>query len=324
MIRVFHEKRVFFMRKKVILSTCALCITVGLTARAKPTVVAAELEWLPNLTTIPVSDDSLDTTTYLEETMVLLNEMRIENNLPPVKTAPVLLDMAQQRAVELTDLYAHDRPDGTAWFTVLDEFGVDRNCYAGENIAAGYDEPEMVVEAWMNSPTHRKTILNANYEYFAVGLVYEEDDPDYYGYYWELIYLSSDEPFEGEYLPSDLAFTTTEATTTTEDTTTETTTTETTTETTETTTAGNTGGGRVRGTSNNVNYGDCNLDSVVDIRDAIVLQKYLGGMVSMNATQLANANCNLVDGTTNVDEADSSTLMQFVIMNLDTLPVWNE
>ena len=84
---------------------------------------------------------------------------------------------------------------------ILTDYGIDTNCFAGENIAAGYDTPEGVVEGWMNSAGHRKNILNTNYEYFAVGVSYYEDDPEYYFYYWDLILLSSNTGFEDSYIP---------------------------------------------------------------------------------------------------------------------------
>ncbi|MNR50485.1 Cysteine-rich secretory protein family protein [compost metagenome] len=41
--------------------------------------------------------------------------------------------------------------------------------YAGENIAKGQRTPEEVVKDWMNSPGHRKNILNPHYTMIGVG-----------------------------------------------------------------------------------------------------------------------------------------------------------
>ena len=41
---------------------------------------------------------------------------------------------------------------------------------AGENIAAGQSSPQNVMDSWMNSPGHRKNILNPDFEYIGVGL----------------------------------------------------------------------------------------------------------------------------------------------------------
>ncbi len=41
--------------------------------------------------------------------------------------------------------------------------------YAGENLAKGMDTPENIHKALMNSPTHRKNIMNPNYDRVGVG-----------------------------------------------------------------------------------------------------------------------------------------------------------
>lgn len=246
-----------------------------------------------------------------------INAMRTENGLDPLQTAPLLQEMCQERADELKTSYAHTRANGDDWYTILTEYGIDTNCFAGENIAAGYDTPEGVVEGWMNSAGHRKNILNTNYEYFAVGISYYEDDPEYYFYYWDLILLSSDTGFEDSYTPMAFFFPimpgTTEQTTTEQTTTTFPTTT---TPTTSTTTASVT----TTTLPDSYNYGDCNTDGVVDLLDAIFLGKYLAGQVAMTKIQLANANCNQVDGTEIVDDKDVQSIMYFILSELDTLP----
>lgn len=41
----------------------------------------------------------------------------------------------------------------------------------GENVATGQTSPEQVVREWMNSPTHRKNILDPNFRNMGVGYV---------------------------------------------------------------------------------------------------------------------------------------------------------
>ena len=109
------------------------------------------------------------------------------------------------------------------------------------------------------------------------------------------------------------ATTTTVTTVDTEETTTtpETTTTEDTAETTTTT-----NGGGV------TSYGDVNLDGKVDLTDAITINKYMAKAIAeFTPAQLANANCDISDGTNNVNEADATALTNFVIMLEEKLPV---
>lgn len=266
-----------------------------------------------------------DVNEFIDIASANINAMRMENGLEPLQTAPLLQEMCQERADELTKSYSHSRVNGDAWYTILTDYGIDTNCFAGENIAAGYDTPEGVVEGWMNSAGHRRNILNTNYEYFAVGVSYYENDPEYYFYYWNLILLSSDSGFEDSYTPLATVIPETEQTTTTTLQTTSLTTTTVTSLLSSNLTTTITAMITVPKTSTTLaydyNYGDCNTDGVVDLRDAIFLGKYLSGQVAMTRIQLINANCNQIDGTEVVDERDAQSIMEFVLLKLDTLPV---
>lgn len=265
-----------------------------------------------------------DVNEFIDIASANINAMRMENGLEPLQTAPLLQEMCQERADELTKSYSHSRANGDAWYTILTDYGIDTNCFAGENIAAGYDTPEGVVEGWMNSAGHRRNILNTNYEYFAVGVSYYENDPEYYFYYWDLILLSSDSGFEDSYTPLATVIPETEQTTTTTLQTTSLTTTTVTSLLSSNLTTTITAMITVPKTSTTLaydyNYGDCNTDGVVDLRDAIFLGKYLSGQVAMTRIQLINANCNQIDGTEVVDERDAQSIMEFVLLKLDTLP----
>lgn len=266
-----------------------------------------------------------DVNEFIDIASANINAMRMENGLEPLQTAPLLQEMCQKRADELTKSYSHSRANGDAWYTILTDYGIDTNCFAGENIAAGYDTPEGVVNGWMNSAGHRRNILNTNYEYFAVGVSYYENDPEYYFYYWDLILLSSDSGFEDSYTPLATVIPETEQTTTTTLQTTSLTTTTVTSLLSSNLTTTITAMITVPKTSTTLaydyNYGDCNTDGVVDLRDAIFLGKYLSGQVAMTRIQLINANCNQIDGTEVVDERDAQSIMEFVLLKLDTLPV---
>lgn len=113
--------------------------------------------------------------------------------------------------------------------------------------------------------------------------------------------------------------TATETTTTASETTSETiiTTTETTTVTeTETTESSETIPG-----SENVKYGDVNIDDSISVLDVIYLNKYLAKIVSLNSQQLSNADC-VKDEIINA--RDSSVLAQYVVKKIESLPVTPE
>lgn len=74
----------------------------------------------------------------------------------------------------------------------------------------------------------------------------------------------------------------------------------------------------------NVIYGDVNLDGKVDLTDAITMNKYMAGVITeLTPVQFANANCDISDGTDNVNEDDAAALTNFVIMLEEALPVNN-
>ena len=105
--------------------------------------------------------------------------------------------------------------------------------------------------------------------------------------------------------------TTTEATTTTTESETTTTGAETTTTGADTTTSA---GETTTVDPNADNIGDVNLDGVVDILDAVMLNKYLAGVVQLSDQALRNANCDQsADDIDNVGEKDTTALVRFVL-----------
>ena len=65
-------------------------------------------------------------------------------------------------------------------------------------------------------------------------------------------------------------------------------------------------------------YGDVNLDGMVDILDAVFLNKYLATLIQFSDAQMANADC-YQDGI--LDDQDTTALVHFIILLIDDLPV---
>ncbi|MCI5553977.1 MAG: Ig-like domain-containing protein [Ruminococcus sp.] len=69
------------------------------------------------------------------------------------------------------------------------------------------------------------------------------------------------------------------------------------------------------------NIGDVNLDGVVDILDAVMLNKYLAGVVQLSDQALRNANCNQsADSANSVGDEDTTSLMEFLLSLVEDLP----
>ena len=94
------------------------------------------------------------------------------------------------------------------------------------------------------------------------------------------------------------------------------TTTETTTEPTETTTETTTT--TTTDTAATVNYGDVNLDGIVDLIDAITLNKYFAQQLVLSDQAMQNAD---VNQDHLVEDSDATVLMQFLIQIIPNLPV---
>lgn len=114
----------------------------------------------------------------------LCNAERAKYGLAPLTwDAANLAPGAAIRAQEITVVFSHTRPDGSRCFTAIRNPG-----WVGENIAAGQETPEEVVNAWMNSPGHRANILNVRATKLGVGYVYVPGDM--YGHYWVQMFSS--------------------------------------------------------------------------------------------------------------------------------------
>ena len=96
-----------------------------------------------------------------------------------------------------------------------------------------------------------------------------------------------------------------------------TTTTTTTTGTTTTTTTTTTTAETTTDADTDTNYGDVNLDGKVDLVDAIMINKYLAGQITLSEQAAKNADVN-ADGS--LGDGDSTILMRFILMVIPNLP----
>lgn len=93
------------------------------------------------------------------------NKARIANGLAPLRLDPELTNAATQKAQNMFALnyWAHIAPDGTTPWYFIKNAGYDY-LYAGENLARGFTSAQDVVNAWMNSPSHRENMLSPHYQ----------------------------------------------------------------------------------------------------------------------------------------------------------------
>lgn len=101
----------------------------------------------------PMANDALS---------MLINEKRSLNRLSLYSSSEVSCEIADRRVVETLSNYSHT---GLSYYVDLYDIGV------GENLADRYPTNEAVINAWMNSPSHRANILSTTWQYSCVRMV---------------------------------------------------------------------------------------------------------------------------------------------------------
>lgn len=122
------------------------------------------------------ADESYDD--FAKDVLTLVNYERSQRGIAPLRLSRELMNASAIRVDEITRLFSHTRPNGQPCSSLIR----DGAYTVGENIAAGLQTPEAVVEQWMNSPGHRANILNSDYEELGVGYTYKPDSE--YHHYW--------------------------------------------------------------------------------------------------------------------------------------------
>lgn len=102
----------------------------------------------------------------------LSNKEREKLSLPPLQYNSELAEAAQKKAADMfaKDYWAHFAPDGTTPWSFMLSSGYQYE-YAGENLAKNFLFSQGVVDAWMNSQTHKENILRKEYTEVGYGVV---------------------------------------------------------------------------------------------------------------------------------------------------------
>ena len=117
----------------------------------------------------------------------LVNNERAKNGLSALELKENLSEVARNHSMDMAKnkYFDHTNLKGQSPFDRLKSAGISYS-YAGENIAAGQNTPQAVVNAWMNSEGHRKNILSKNFN--KIGLGYYNGGPKYH--YWTQVFTS--------------------------------------------------------------------------------------------------------------------------------------
>ena len=134
------------------------------------------------------SDDYVD---VKDEIIALTNEVRAENNAGSLSKSNLLMQIAQQRANESAEMQTidHGRPNGDFYDTIFAEYGLDIYSMNYQEILCWgpTDSVDAVMEAWVNSQGHFKSMTNPNMIFVGVGVAKGDN-----GYYFCQIFTNKD------------------------------------------------------------------------------------------------------------------------------------
>ena len=104
---------------------------------------------------------SINQQELLEDT----NNARREQGLEPLTLNDSLISAANAKAQHMFahNYWAHFAPDGTTPWQFIKSSGYSY-VFAGENLAKGFTDSQSIVNAWLNSPSHRENLLSDKYK----------------------------------------------------------------------------------------------------------------------------------------------------------------
>lgn len=107
-----------------------------------------------------------------QELIELTNKEREKKGLNKLNENEKLNQAAYKKGLNMfeEDYWAHYSPTGKDPWGFFSAEGY-KFAYAGENLARNFYTSQEVVEAWMNSPTHRDNILNSKYQEIGIAVL---------------------------------------------------------------------------------------------------------------------------------------------------------
>lgn len=120
----------------------------------------------------------------------LINDYRQQNGLESLLVSDTLSVSSERHSEDMGEhgFFAHNtvassyyEVNSAPWDRMAED-GYDHNTFTGENIAAGLETADEAFEAWRNSPSHNRAMLDANYRVIGVGRVNAPGSR--FGWYW--------------------------------------------------------------------------------------------------------------------------------------------
>lgn len=104
-----------------------------------------------------------------------VNNYRVQNGLSKIAMDPDICKMAYIRAQEQKSLKGHDRPDGSKYYTILDEYDY-KYSGCGENIAFIWNvSADEAFNKWKDSPSHNQNMLDPHWTKAGIAMCRNAD-----------------------------------------------------------------------------------------------------------------------------------------------------
>lgn len=112
------------------------------------------------------------------EIISLTNAIRQSSGLEPLHPNPQLTQAATNKAqaMILAKSWSHNTPDATSW-QFLEAVGYNYQ-FAGENLARNFKTAPDVIQAWLESPSHKNNLLNTQYSEIGVAVATDSADSE--------------------------------------------------------------------------------------------------------------------------------------------------
>jgi uncharacterized protein YkwD len=137
--------------------------------------------WWPAILAAQVSSEQAKAERIVTQLVDGHNKERTKAGLGPLKLESHLVEAAQVHARDMAEhlVMTHDGSDGTNSAERVARAGY-HYLTTGENVAMGYRTVKEVMKVWMESPPHKKNILNGEYTEIGVAVAYGEDGKPYW------------------------------------------------------------------------------------------------------------------------------------------------
>lgn len=141
----------------------------------------------PTRGSVPTSAATPGPTTFASRALARTNAYRSQFNCPPLRENAQLEQAALAHSQDMAQhgYFDHNSPSGETPWDRIHAAGYQFSL-AAENIAAGYQTPEAVIDAFFNETPpndgHRRNLLNCGLRDVGFAYFYQKGSP--YGSYW--------------------------------------------------------------------------------------------------------------------------------------------